>query len=352
MTKKNRVEKGIEEIKRKIRDPEFQRKYKMSPKSFVRNRKMKFEDIMFFVLGLCATTLDCEREHFQTVANIETISTAAICKARDKISSEAFRELLRQTSEETEQLKRYNNYKILAVDGMRGELPNTPEMKKKYPGHKGNYPQFHAVIVYNALNNRFLDAEFLAAPTHEREACLKLLERRPVKDDEIYLFDRGYPSLQVIQKLDIQRRRYVMSLESSSFKEVNKFIESTETDRIIKMEYDKKGFKGNKKGVILPYSVEMRCVKIKLSEDVTEYLGTNLMSAEEFPCEEIGKLYGMRWQAETENNHLKNGMYVENFCSKKENSIKQEFYGRLVAYNLIEEIVEMAEEKDPYGKKY
>ena len=350
MTKKNKVKKTIEEIKNIIGNAEFQEKYKMSSKNFVRKRKIKFEDIIYFVLGLCATTLDCEKEHFQEVSKIETLSTAAICKARDKIAAEGFRELLIKTSEQTESIKKYNNYKIIAVDGMRGELPNSGEMKKKYPGHKGNYPQFHAVIVYDALNNRFKDAEFLAAPADERQACLRLLERRPSREDEIYLFDRGYPSLQVLQKLDLQKRRYVIRLEKSSFREVNEFIASMKTESVITMEYDKKRFKGNKKDIILPYSLQMRCVKIKLSEDETEYLGTNLMTTE-FTSEEIGKLYGMRWNAEIENNHLKHAMYVEDFCSKKENSIKQEFYGRLIAYNLIQEVVELANEEDTYGKK-
>ena len=97
----------------------------------------------------------------------------------------------------------------------------------------------------------------------------------------------------------------------------------------------KKGQKKSKvKDVKLPYSFDLRCVRIFLKSKQQEILITNL-PREEFKRKDAGHLYPLRWGIEAGFNHLKNALYLEAFVGIKENSIKQEFYSILIKYNII-----------------
>ena len=83
----------------------------------------------------------------------------------------------------------------------------------------------------------------------------------------------------------------------------------------------------------MPYAFEIRCVRIRLESGEDEFLITNL-PRKEFPKRKIKELYRDRWGIETSYNYLKNSVFIEEFTSKKENGIKQDFYASLWAANL------------------
>jgi hypothetical protein len=80
------------------------------------------------------------------------------------------------------------------------------------------------------------------------------------------------------------------------------------------------------------YAFDLRLVKIDLPKGKTEILITNLPKTE-FSRLDIGELYNYRWRIETAFLDLKYAVHVEEFMSKKENSIKQEFYASLIQAN-------------------
>ena len=48
---------------------------------------------------------------------------------------------------------KFKGYRVIAVDGLKGELPDTPELRNKYKLSKSNrYPQFYAVATFDMLN--------------------------------------------------------------------------------------------------------------------------------------------------------------------------------------------------------
>ena len=106
--------------------------------------------------------------------------------------------------------------------------------------------------------------------------------------------------------------------------------------------YDKRRAAVNRvSGIELPYSVNLRCVKIELSKDETEILITNLNQTE-FSRKEIGELYNLRWRIETGFLNLKYAVCIEDFMGIKSNSIKQEFFASLIKSNIYMQFVEAA----------
>ena len=79
----------------------------------------------------------------------------------------------------------------------------------------------------------------------------------------------------------------------------------------------------------------LRVVRFPLSADTYECVITNLPS-DEFPPDELKKLYTMRWGIETSFRELKYAIGLSCFHTKKVEYIKQEIFARLVLYNFCE----------------
>lgn len=246
---------------------------------------------------------------------------------------------------------KYKGYNIIAVDGVKGELPNTKEIKDNYKLSKGClYPQFHAVTSFDVLNSKFIDAQIEMETANERKLACKLLENHiPGKD--IILYDRGFASVALIQKLEEKGIYFVARVSKSFIKEINESTKQKTLDKTIHIDYTQERAKKSKvKDVKLPYSFDLRCVRIFLKSKQQEILITNL-PREEFKRKDAGHLYSLRWGIEVGFNHLKNALYLEAFVGIKENSIKQEFYSILIKYNIIMLFTEEAKIMEMNNKK-
>jgi len=315
-------------------------KHKRSCKDFTRKRNLSFAEIMYFVIGNLGTSLDFEVMNF-CFGREGTVSSAAISKARDKIKYSAFEEIFRESAVEIPVRHTYRGYRLTAYDGVKGELPKTKELLELSNGNgNGSYPQFHAMAEYDVLNCCYTNAVFEYGTIDERSAAMKLLEKHEYEGAEIFLLDRGFPSLAMIQQLERSGKHYLMRVTHSFLREVNDFVKSKAKDKVVEINYDSK--RGSHvKGVELPYSFHLRCVKIELANGEEEILVTNLAKSE-FTRKDIGELYCLRWKIETGFLHLKYAICIEDFMGVKANSIKQEFFASLFKSNLFMLFVEAA----------
>ena len=326
----------LERTKELIGNEGFQREHAANhQRDFIRRRKLGFPETMIYVLGNCRESMELNAEKFAEAAKLESVSAAALCKARAKIGWEAFREVFEECAALAPVGKLYQGYELIAVDGMKGEMPNLPTLKETYPvNSRQSYPMFHAMSAYDPLNETFLAASFHAAPADEREMAMELLNAENVKGRKaIWLFDRGFPCVALIQKLENMGARFVMRVSADFLTDVSDFARSGAVDKLLRVEWSEERQKGSKTKAETPYAFEIRCVRIRLESGEDEFLITNL-PRKEFPKRKIKELYHFRWGIETSYNYLKNSVFVEEFASKKENGIKQDFYASLWAANL------------------
>ncbi len=173
-----------------------------------------------------------------------------------------------------------------------------------------------------------------------------------MKAPQIYLLDRGFPSVGLIQKLNEHNKKFVIRVAKNFSSEVIAFRESKETDVIISITYTKSRTRTNRKStnLILPYIFNLRLVKIQLSSGEIEILITNLFSSD-FSKEDIYTLYGKRWGIETSYNIMKDDILMEQWCTILENSIKQEFYAKLIIFNLSSILKQEAQIMNDIKKK-
>ena len=85
----------------------------------------------------------------------------------------------------------------------------------------------------------------------------------------------------------------------------------------------------------LYYDIALRIVRIHLDNGTYICIATNL-SEEEFPLEEIKKLYHMHWSEETSFRELKYTIGLINWHSSKYDGILQEINDRMILYDFCE----------------
>ncbi len=101
------------------------------------------------------------------------------------------------------------------------------------------------------------------------------------------------------------------------------------------------------KGSKASYPLKFRIVRIRISENQYETLVTNLWN-DEFPAEDIKKIYKLRWGIETSFRELKYHVGLIAFHSKKKDCMIQEIFASLIMYNfsmLITENITIDEDK-------
>ena len=83
--------------------------------------------------------------------------------------------------------------------------------------------------------------------------------------------------------------------------------------------------------------MNLRIVRFPLKTGTYETIATSL-DKNEFPIEEIKSLYHLRWGIETSFRSLKYAIGLTNFHARKEESILQEIFARLLIYNFCSKI--------------
>lgn len=335
MKKETRFIRNITKI---CKDESFKARHIFDPeKDFTRNRKMNFSDVIFYTLGNNRSSASLEAIRFREISGCETLSEAAIRANRQKVNYTAFRELLVKTARIASDGKDYHGYQLVAVDGMKGVLPNVPSLTEKYARKTDHAANFHAVAAYDVLNEVFLDSDFSFGGIDEHEHGVLLLDTM-VKNSpksgklRIFIYDRGFPSLLLLQRLIKYGEKFVMRVSSHFLREVNEFRESKAVDKVVTVTLDSRRLQTSRVKSDGEMTFDIRCVRIKLPSGEEEILVTNL-EREEFPKRYIKEIYGLRWGIETGFNYLKNAVFVEEFTSRKENGIQQDYYASLLVHN-------------------
>ena len=86
-----------------------------------------------------------------------------------------------------------------------------------------------------------------------------------------------------------------------------------------------------------PHNMTIRIVRFKINntgDDATDYetIATSL-NREQFPPEEIKRLYHMRWGIETSFRELKYSIGISHLHTRRDTAAMQEVYARLIMYN-------------------
>lgn len=304
---------------------EFLNSFRVSEKDFTRKRKMTFVGIITFITNFLSKSLQAELDHYFKFNKLTGyISQQAISKARQKIKPEAFKYLFDITVKgalEDPDISRYKGYRVFAIDGTEIHLEPTKELIETYGQKPHNQNCKAKVSILCEVNEGIIiDACMDTYAIGERELAIRHIEAfEPYKQTkDLIIFDRGYPSKQLLSLLDQKKIKYLMRVQKSFNKEID---ENNQEDFYQTLQYQGVSFK-------------VRVIKLELDTGEIETLITNL-GRKAFKKKEFKELYFKRWPVETRYNTLKNKLRIENFSGRTKISIQQDFYATMYLANIV-----------------
>ena len=211
--------------------------------------------------------------------------------------------------------------------------------------------------MFDLMNKVYTDA--VIQPVYQKDERGALISMIPdVVAKSIIIADRGYESYNVMAHIENANQKYVIrvkDIDSNGMAAGFGFTED-EFDHTITMNISKFQRKKLKE---LPnyrysptisrfdfsdklnpvYSLTFRVVRIRLNDGKYQCLVTNLF--DDFSISDIKRLYAMRWGIETSFRELKYAVGLNNFHSKKKDSIFKKFMSLspcTISLNLLSKI--------------
>jgi len=262
----------------------------------------------------------------------EAVHRSTVTKARAKLSWTAFEQMHRDAVRLAYEVWPANDsytwqgLSVFAIDGSLYNLPASDALRQAFdpdsgldkPG-KGHYPQCLVSTACDVF--RRLPVARTVQPValaNEREEAKALLPHIP--KGGILLFDRGYPSYDLVDYLTRHYQGYWVFRcpARSTFAAVGDFVRSGKTEAAITLAPP-----GAK-------PIALRAIRMESPGGELSVLLTNLPDEPRFAASAVIKLYFRRWAAEVEYRDEKTSLDIETFHSQTENGIRQELFAILV----------------------
>ena len=322
------VGRAYEECGRKIDSREYLDTARKRPQDFTRNRKMPFKNLILFMLNLVrSSTQICLDRFFELIGTPEIhMSQQAFSEARHKIRWEAFQELFLHISEfvYTGFYRTWHGYRVCAVDGSKVQLPDDTALRDYFGtvGKGGCAATAQASALYDVFNDILMDAYMEPVGTDERALALRhigALAGMPSFDRELVLFDRGYPSFDLVETLKGRGISFLMRVRKKFNLDIDRLGEG---DHCVTLKCEGRE------------DIPVRVIKFTLSSGEEETLITDLMDRR-MGAKAFKGLYFFRWPIETKYDALKNKLEIENFSGRTREAVMQDFFVTMFMANIV-----------------
>ncbi len=316
---------------------ELKERYRTAQKYFSRDRVLTFPLVLTILLQKSAKSMqNVLNELFEKMGHAE-VSSSAFTQARSHLSHELFIELNRTAIVEVcygdGEYERYKGYRLLAIDGSKVALPREAALLAEFGGNAANqyveevYPFALSSVLYDVLNHVAIDSQL--APADAYEVDLAIAHLAQTTQEDLLLFDRGYPAYRLLATLSQRQRAFVVRCPRSSFSAVRRMFQGQGPDSqlvtIRVPDHQSREIRAQK----LPRAIRVRLVRVMLETGEMELLLTSLLDEVAHPTADFKHLYFLRWGAETFYDLLKNRLQLEHFTGKTVESVKQDFYAAI-----------------------
>ncbi|GAE28651.1 mobile element protein [Halalkalibacter wakoensis JCM 9140] len=331
---------AVEVTERLLNDVIFMCESRTKPTYFTRqgNNKLDFKSIILFSLFFVKRSIQLELDAFFHLLHPSDVSITkqGYSEARRKISPTAFIKLTNSVVQwfyDDSSFKTFHGYRLCAIDGSVFELSNT-EPLRNYFGFSQNqrtvtYARSRVSCIYDIENDLILTSKMAPYTSSERDVAMEMIEELNELNlqNNLILFDRGYPSRRFIAFLEEAGIKYVIRASKGAMKEITG---ATKADQMIEITEDKKSFTA-------------RVLRFQLDSGEEEILVTNVMD-KSLDLDDFKVLYFKRWGIEVKYNELKNKLQIENFTGSTPIAVEQDFYASIYLINMVSLLKKEADE--------
>ena len=317
----------MEENRRMIESEKFKEQYRKVKSAFTRTRKLSFSMIIVFILQKSVKSLQIRLNEWYDWLGGKTVSNSALTQARANLSHKAFIALNARNVElfyEDGDYKRYQGFRLLAVDGSKIRLPKGASIKEEFGAIsyrnqkeevKGEHNYAQLSVLYDVINKIVITAECGKARAYEVELAIKHLNKVN-KEEDLLLFDRNYATYEFMATLLEQKINFVIRCPVKYTLAAEMQAGTGADSRVVAIKYQKKTF-------------QVRFVRVLLSTGEYEILVTSLLNEQSYPTEIFKEIYGLRWGIETYYGLIKTRLELENFTGKTVESVLQDLYSTI-----------------------
>ena len=294
--------------------------------------------------------------------NADAVHRSAVTKARKKLSWRVFDSLLKATVKLAYEVwpnspeYTWHGMTVIAFDGSKYNLPASDEIRTtfdpksglEFPG-KGHYPQCLVSTAFDVFRRLPIARTINPIQTgNEREDVKTLLPHLP-KLPQVLLFDRGYPSYELIHYLTHHEQSHQFIFRcpaSSTFKRVEEFINSGLQDALIWLD-TASHIKNKPSDADQQKSIKLRVIRLESPDGTLSVLITNLLNTSLYTSQSLIELYFRRWRIEEHYRDEKTHLDIETFHSQSVNVIKQELFAVIVMCVMSRVMMILVTDKSP-----
>lgn len=333
----------------------------------LRKRRLPADQVVWLIIGM---GLIRDRPIADVVRQLDlampssdgrrTVASSSITQARTRLGSEPMEWLFERTAAQWGDASagrdRWRGLALYGIDGTTIRVPDSEDNRAHFGGQAagvdrdGNdrgssgYPAVKLVTVM-ALRSHLLSAAcFGPYGTDERQYAKSLWSSIP--SDALVLMDRAYLDAAVFHELTATNRHWLTPAKSTTTWRVISNL--GKDDQLVEMEVSGEA---RQKHPHLPTYFDVRAIRYQRKGYPPRILLTSLVDAERYPASELRALYHERWEIELGFGELKTDMLqrLEAIRSRSPDTVTQELWGLLLAYNLVR--LEMERIADETGVK-
>lgn len=272
--------------------------------------------------------------------NIRVATKGALSQARAKLNPIAFRRLSDVAVNSFYEGAPYStwiNHRVLAVDGSNLRLPGSKSISEEFGTYQAGRNADQAVnmakcsLLYDVLNHVTVDSQLGGYKTSEKDLFIKHFDY--LRQGDLVLGDRGYPSAEVMYRLSNMDVEFCFRMKENWWLVVNSFRESGKKEDIIQITIPDKIVR---KLDVSEGDREITCrlIRIELEGGEIEILCTSLLDSTKYEYDQFEALYHARWGVEEAYKLLKSRIEIESFSGRTARSVYQDFYAKVFMMNL------------------
>jgi hypothetical protein len=273
------------------------------------------------------------------------IAASALTAARQKLDEDLFKVINKKLVEiyATEATNfSWLGHRLFAVDGSKLNLPRPLSQCGYSTPTTGHYPQGLVSTLYQLKSRLPFDFDLVK---HANERKCASTHLGVLNQGDVIVYDRGYFSYSLLYQ-HLQRGVLpIFRLQKESFKEIEEFIQSSNTDKLVSI---MPRCKKTRKSLLDKFGIkELEPLPIRLVKychgSTEYYLGTTLLDSEKYSVEELADVYHARWGIEELYKISKSLIAIEDFHSRSDRGVKQELYAHFTLISLSRFLSNQAE---------
>lgn len=273
--------------------------------------------------------------HDQPLA--DAVTPSAFCQARKKLNPRALMGLNRPLLDGFQRHfspRLWHGWRLLAVDGSTARLPNTDDVIATFgaPPEGASVPLARFSRLYDVLNDLVIEADFESRHVGERVLAGEHLAA--TRDNDLLLYDRGYPAFWLFALHHQEQRHFCARMPLNFSGEVTAFLASGKKSDVVLFSAGSEARKQCREYALPCAPIPLRLIRVQLKGGETEVLATSLLDEDTHPSAWFKRLYHLRWGVEEGYKREKSRLEIENFSGLSAQIVQQDFYAKIFVLNL------------------